>query len=420
MAEVIKMKKSSEGVFQSGVTGITWEKNIDTWRASLTVDGRVYALGFNPNYLELIPILEMAKKKKEEGVEAFLDWYKNDLGREIRVVTPAELQSDVAGVSYITKSNKWLAQVSIENRKYVLGTYEIQEDAEAARHEAEKIKTTCENTITDDHIIDYTPLYEHLEKLRIERQQSRLDARIGKGHGRRAWKRLKKEEHALDKLLIKHLKGEIVKELKEYKKVNKESEIQGIEEYPSIKYLKGSYFVFVDDTYVGKTMDVLHAILLYESASNHLKTESWVSFYEEYLQMGTKVPTVDELAEDLELSLDKYRNMKQIMSACNSFVSAGNKETFGNVTVSSRDFRHMPVSEKARVAYMGVSSLVMGKTTIPVEALRVMLEPNEECFLIDGMVRNLYSITDKCNKEIGESNFWHWYLYESGIFATME
>ena len=418
MADTIKMKKTSEGVFQSGIVGITWNKNIDTWRANITVDGRVYALGFNPNYLELIPILEMAKKKKAEGVETFLNWYKNDLGREIRVVTPVELQSDVAGVSYITKLNKWLAQVSIENRKYVLGTYEIQEDAEAARHEADKIKVTCENTITDDHIIDYTPLYEHLEKLRIERQQSRIDARIGKGHGRRAWKRLKKEEHALDKLLIKHLKGEIVKELKEYKKINKESKIEGIEEYPSIKYLKGFYYVFIEDTYIGKTMDVLHAILLYESASTHLKTESWVSFYEEYLQMGTKVPTIDELAEDLELSLDKYNNMKKIMSNCNSLANV-DKETFEKVTISYKDFRHMPISNKARVAYIGISSLMISQTTIPVEALRVILEPNEECFLIDGMIRNLYSMTNKCNKEIKENNFWHWYLYESGIFSTI-
>ena len=106
MADTIKMKKTSEGVFQSGIVGITWNKNIDTWRANITVDGRVYALGFNPNYLELIPILEMAKKKKAEGVETFLNWYKNDLGREIRVVTPVELQSDVTGVSYITKLNK--------------------------------------------------------------------------------------------------------------------------------------------------------------------------------------------------------------------------------------------------------------------------------------------------------------------------
>lgn len=354
MADVIKMKKSSEGVFQCGIVGINWNKNIDTWRASITVDGRVYSLGFNPNYLELIPILETAKKKKEEGTEAFLNWYHNDLGREIRVVTPVEFQSDVIGVSYITKTNKWLAQISIENRKYVLGHFDIQEDAEAARHEAEKIKVTCENTITEDHIIDYTPLYEHLEKLRIERQKSRLDARIGTGHGRKAWRRLKKEEHALDTLMIKHLKGEIVKELREYKKVNKESEIQGIEEYPSIKYLRGSYFVFVDDTYIGKTSNALHAILLFESASNHLKTESWVSFYEEYLQMGMKVPTIEELAEDLELSLDKYYNMRTIMSQINSMCSS-NVEKFGKVEVKTKDFRHIPVSNKRRVAFMGTS-----------------------------------------------------------------
>ena len=57
------MRKSSEGVYQSGVKGITWEKNIDTWRASVRVNGEERILGFNPNLYELIPLMEVARKK---------------------------------------------------------------------------------------------------------------------------------------------------------------------------------------------------------------------------------------------------------------------------------------------------------------------------------------------------------------------
>lgn len=421
--KVIKMRKSSEGVYQSGVKGITWEKNIDTWRASIRVNGEERIIGFNPNLYELIPLMEVARKKLSESTDAFNEWYKEVIGREKRVVTPCPFQSDVAGVSYLSKQNKWLAQVSIENRKYVLGTTPVQEDAEAMRHEAEKIKVECENTVNETGIIDYTPLYKHLENLRIEKQQSRLDARIGTGHGKRAWKRLKKEEHALDELIIKSMKGDIVKELKEYKKDKKAETTKALEEYPDIEYSKGTYYVFLNvnnkKTYIGKTTDIIQAILLYEMGNSKALADDWTNFYELEIDMGLKVPTIDELLSYFDLSNDKYKKMKKIASDASGLYTNYKKETFGEVTVMSKDFRHLPVSDKARLVFAGVSVVVKEGIKVPLNGFSIMLNPGEVSSLTNDMVDELYKF-DEAVSHLTNGDFWYWYLFESGTFANME
>lgn len=421
--ENIKMRKSSEGVYQSGVKGITWEKNIDTWRASVRVNGEERILGFNPNLYELIPLMEVARKKIAESTDAFNEWYKEVIGREKRIVVPCPFQSDVAGVSYLSKQNKWLAQVSIENRKYVLGTTPIQEDAEAMRHEAEKIKVECENTVNDTGIIDYTPLYKHLEKLRIEKQQSRLDARIGTGHGKRAWRRLKKEEHALDELIIKSMKGDIVKELKEYKKDKKAETTKALDEYPNIEYSRGTYYVFLDvnekKTYIGKTTDIIQAILLYEMGNSKALADDWTNFYELEIDMGLKIPTIEELLAYFDLSNEKYKKMKKIASDASGLYNNYKKETFGEVTIMSKDFRHLPVSDKARLVFAGVSVVVKEGIKVPLNGFSVMLNPGEVSSLTNDMVDELYKF-DEAVSHLTNGDFWYWYLFESGVFTNME
>lgn len=425
-----KMKITSEGVFKSGVKGITWEKNIDTWRAEVNCNGKNYILGFNPNLYELIPLMEKARVKIEEGEEAFLDFYENEIGRKKREVIPCPFQSDVAGVSYNMKTNKWVVAISIENRKYTLGYFEVQEDAESLRKEADKIKSTCETTITESGIIDYTPLYEFLEKLRIEKQQSRLDARIGTGHGKRAWKRYKKEEHELDKLLLKSLKGELQKELRGYNKAKKETNISFVSDYPTIKYTQGSYYVFVkksnddNEIYVGKTLDLLHAILLYELANEKVNTSTWTSWYECEIDMGLKVPTIDDILDYFDLSRERYNKMKSIISQAAGFNSTYKKETFeNNIMVYSRDYRPMilakPNSENARLVFAGVTMVMKDNVKLPIKGFSMKLEPNEKVSLSNDMIEDLYDF-EEVTSHLESGDFWTWYLFESGIFANME
>lgn len=428
--ETAKMKITSEGIYKSGVKGITWEKNIDTWRAEVRCNGKNYILGFNPNLYELIPLMDKARRKIEESESAFLDFYENEIGRTKRVVTPCPFQSDVTGVSFNMKTNKWIAAISLENRKYILGSFEIQEDAESLRKEMDKIKLTCETTITNNGIIDYTPAYEFLEKLRIEKQQSRLDARVGTGHGKRAWRRYKKEEHELDKLVIKSLKGELQKELRGYNKAHKETTTRCIENYPTIRYTQGTYYVFVKKTnesneiYVGKTMDLLHAILLYELANEKVKTSSWTSWYECEIDMGLKVPSVDEILEYFDLSRVRYNKLKSIVSQGTSMYSTYKKETFENgITIYSRDFRPniiaKPKCDKARLVYSGVTTITKENVTLPIKGFSMMLEPNEKVELSDNLIEDLYNFTE-VNEHIKNEDFWSWYLFESGVFANMD
>lgn len=427
--ETTKMKITSEGVFKSGVKGITWEKNIDTWRAEVNCFGKNYILGFNPNKYELIPLMEKARKKIEEGEDTFLDFYENEIGRKKRVVVPCPFQSSVAGVSFNMKTNKWIAAISIENRKYILGYFEIQEDAESLRKEADKIKQTCETTITENHIIDYTPLYEFLEKLRIEKQESKVDARIGTGHGKRAWKRYKKEVNELDKLVLKSLKGELQKELRGYNKAKKEIEINCVSNYPTIKYVQGAYYVFVkkanedNEIYVGKTIDILHSILLFELANEKINTSNWTSWYEREIDMGLKIPTMEELLEYFDLSKNHYIKMKDIISQSSVSYNTYKKENVGeNIYIHTKDYRPMiaknPISDKARMVFSGVTFIIKDNVKLPIKGFSIKLQPNEKISLTNDIIDDLYDIEEIKEKVVDES-FWSWYLFESGVFANM-
>ena len=425
-----KMKITREGVYQSGVKGITWEKNIDTWRAEVRCCGKNYILGFNPNLYELIPLMEKARIKIAEGEDSFLEFYENEIGRTKREVVPCPFQSDIAGVSFNMKTNKWIAAISIENRKYILGSFEVQEDAESLRLEANKIKNTCENTPTKSGIIDYTLLYEFLEKLRIEKQQSRLDARVGTGHGKRAWKRYKKEEHELDKLLLKSLKGELQKELRGYNKVKKETEVPTLKNYPTIRYTLGSYYVFVKRTndekefYVGKVSDILYAVLLFELANEKVNTSNWTSWYECEIDMGLKIPTLEDILYYFDMDKTRYNKMKSIMSTAIGMYSTYKKETFeNNITIYSRDYRPniiaKPNSENARLVFAGVTVVTMDGVKLPVKGFSMMLEPNEKISLTNDMIEDLYNF-DEINEHLENGDFWSWYLFESGVFANMD
>lgn len=425
-----KMKITSEGIYQSGIKGITWEKNIDTWRAEVRCFGKNYILDFNPNLYELIPLMEKARVKIAEGEEAFLDFYENEIGRQKRVVTPCPFQSDISGVSFNMKTNKWVAAISIENRKYILGRFEIQEDAESLRLEADKIKNTCETTPTESGIIDYTPLYEFLEKLRIEKQQSRLDARVGTGHGKRAWKRYKKEEHELDKLLLKSLKGELQKELRGYNKARKDMDIPTLTDYPTIRYTQGYYYIFVkranDDKefYVGKSSDILYSILLFELANEKVNTSNWTSWYECEIDMGLKVPTMEDILDYFDLDKTRYDKMKSIMSNGVGMYSTYKKETFeNNITIYSKDYRPTilakPNCENARLVFAGVTVVTRDGVRLPVKGFSMMLQPNEKVSLSNAMIEDLYNL-DEINEHLENGDFWTWYLFESGVFANMD
>ena len=430
MEQTQKMKITSEGIYKSNVKGITWEKNIDTWRAEVRCNGKNYILGFNPHLYELIPLMEKARKKIEEGEEAFLDFYENEIGRKKREVIPCPFQSDVAGVSFNMKTNKWVAAISIENRKYILGYFEVQEDAESLRKEADKIKHTCETTITEDHVIDYTPLYEFLEKLRIEKQESRLDARVGTGHGKRAWKRYKKEQHELDKLVLKAMKGELQKELRGYNKAKKEIEVITVSEYPTIKYAQGSYYVFVkkandeNEIYVGKSTDIIHAILIYELANEKINTSNWTSWYEREIDMGLKVPTIDDILDYFDLNRSRYVRMKDIISQSNNSYSTYKKEKLSdNIFIHTKDYRPMiakkPISDKTRMVFSGVTFVTKDSVKLPIKGFSVKLEPNENISLTNDIIEDLYDI-EEIKEKCESDSFWSWYLFESGVFANME
>lgn len=425
---VIKMRKTSEGVFQSGVKGITWEKNIDTWRASIRVEGEERIIGFNPILGELIPLMQMAEKKKEEGVEAFNEWYKEVIGREKRIVTPCEFQSDVAGVSYLKRQNKWLAQISIENRKYVLGITEIQEDAESMRKEAEKIKKTCEETINDTGIIDYTPLYKHLEALQIEKQESKLNARIGTGHGKKAWRRLKKEEHALDELVVKSLKGEVVTELKNYKKAKKQELTKTVCGYSNIEYAYGQYYIFLDidekKTFIGKTSNIFQAILLFEKAIIKAHTDSWIEFFEVDLQMGMKIPSLEELLDEFNLSMERYDKLLKINTELSqryySILNNKNRENLGNNIVFYHEDNRKSVYKRLNTPdYIASVVVNINGYNAPLDGFCITLNENEPKELINPMIENLYNIED-AKLHIENDDFWHWYIFESEMFAKFE
>lgn len=429
--EVRKMRITSEGILQSGIKYITWQKNIDTWKAAMSIrwPGEEktinYTLGFNVNKMELLPVVQLAIANKEKGKEAFEKFYNGlEYTQSKRnFENKCEYQSDVVGVSYNQKSEKWTAAISIENRKYILLVTEVQEDAETIRREADQIKERCETTITESGIIDYNPLYDFLAKLRIEKQQSRVDARAGKGRNKKKYRRFKEEEHVLAEMQYKYLNGQLAKELKEFKTAVKEDQVQVLAEFPNIQVVKGNYYIFVEKDekkyFVGHTSISLQAVLFYYVAEKKMSEENWVIWYENVIQMGLKpIPKIDELLEMLNLSGAKYNNLNQLRGS----ISMANSIDVGNTKIVFRDYRNIIAkattpSTKPRIVYQGVTTYSKDNMILPLKGISYMLYPGEEMVVFEEEIENLRNVEDVTRHE---NDFWKWYIFESGVFEEVE
>lgn len=105
--------------FQSNVDGLCWRPRNKTWEASVIVDGNSIYLG---------------RIKDQIVAEAAVFMFK-ETGKHIKLSDSrrkSEFQSDVPGVYWHSKSNKWYVSTRYLGKRLHLGCFELKQEAEMA------------------------------------------------------------------------------------------------------------------------------------------------------------------------------------------------------------------------------------------------------------------------------------------------
>ena len=144
MIRQLAEKKANEGIFlewyndyksqkmsSNSSLGVAFYKQTNKWRAYIAYNKKRYFLGYFDKKEDAIDIRKIAEQKIKDG--EFESWF-NDYKLE-------KNSENIPGVFFFKQTNKWISYISLNKKRYNLGSYEKKENAIETRKIAEqKIK----------------------------------------------------------------------------------------------------------------------------------------------------------------------------------------------------------------------------------------------------------------------------------------
>jgi len=133
----------------SGIKGVHYQSTKNRWVAQITFKCKTYSLG---SYLYKEDAAAIRKLAEQMNFEPFIKWW-NELQEDVKrpdfddsglvALLKSRVRSDntsgITGVTYDVSRNKWVAQIAINKKTYMLGRFDNKDDAIAIRKEAEKM-----------------------------------------------------------------------------------------------------------------------------------------------------------------------------------------------------------------------------------------------------------------------------------------
>ncbi len=120
------------GASNSKYVGVSFFKNNNKWRASITIDGKANYIGYYDNEEEAAVDYARAvfkyrpdrQKQKQMVIDLF------DVPPQLPIMSSKKNRSSAyAGVCFHKATNKWRVQISIDGRQQYVGVYDDEEEA---------------------------------------------------------------------------------------------------------------------------------------------------------------------------------------------------------------------------------------------------------------------------------------------------